>query len=302
MSPPAHHAFLLTSQSIRTTKATHKKMSTFDDTSAVPVYEKVKRYVTECIHSGEWEAGGRVPSEIELVEKLGVSKMTVNRAMRELTAAGIIVRRQGVGSFVSKSKPQSALLEMRDIAEEIEARGGRHTAETKLLETIVLANPDAETIGMRPGQRVFHSVLLHRENGKPVQLEERWIDAGIFPGYIGVDFSRTTPYRYLRSSVEATEVEHIIHAVMPTTEARRFLEVPAGEPCLLLFRRTWAGEKLATSSRFLFPGSSYSLGSRYKTEPLSKRPLTLTLSSPTAKGELSFVAPRPSKFKKRQRL
>lgn len=278
-------------------------MSTFDDTSAVPVYEKVKRYITGCIHSGEWGAGRRVPSEVELVEKLGVSKMTVNRAMRELTAAGIIVRRQGVGSFVSKSKPQSALLQMRDIAEEIEARGGRHTAETKLLETIVLANPDAELVGMRPGQRVFHSVILHRENGKPVQLEERWIDAGVFPGYIGVDFSRTTPYRYLRSSVEATEVEHIIHAVMPNAAARRLLEVAAGEPCLLLFRRTWAGDMLATSSRFLFPGSSYSLGSRYKAEALDRGSPTLTLSSPISKdsGEFLFGAARPTKSRKRQR-
>jgi GntR family histidine utilization transcriptional repressor len=278
-------------------------MSITDDTSAVPVYEKVKRYITRCIHSGEWGAGRRVPSEIELVAQLGVSKMTVNRAMRELTAAGIIVRRQGVGSFVSKSKPQSALLEMRDIAEEIEARGGRHTAETKLLQTIVLANPDAETVGMRPGQRVFHSVILHRENGKPVQLEERWIDADVFPGYIGVDFSRTTPYRYLRSSVEATEVEHIIHAVMPNPEAREFLEVPKGEPCLLLFRRTWAGDKLATSSRFLFPGSSYSLGSRYKTEALNRQHPTLTLSSPIVQNPdgSSFGVERPAKPRKRQR-
>jgi GntR family histidine utilization transcriptional repressor len=228
--------------------------------------------------------------------------MTVNRAMRELTVAGIIVRRQGVGSFVSKTKPQSALLEMRDIAEEIEARGNRHSAEMKVLETITLEKPDAETVGMRAGLRVFHSLIVHRENGNPVQLEERWIDPAVFPNYTNVDFSKVTPYRYLRRSVEATEIEHIIHAVVPNPQARELLEVPEGEPCLLLFRRTWAGNTLATSSQFLFPGSSYALGSRYRLDRLGQSPNPLPLSSRMADDEASqaFAGPRATGGRRRR--
>ena len=275
-------------------------MNEYDD--AMPAYEQVKRFITDHIQSGEWEAGRRVPSEIELVEQLGVSKMTVNRAMRELTAAGIIVRRQGVGSFVSKTKPQSALLEMRDIAEEIEARGNRHSAEMKVLETITLGKSDAETIGMRVGLRVFHSLIVHRENNTPVQLEERWIDPAVFPNYISVDFSKVTPYRFLRGSVEATEIEHIIHAILPNPQARELLEVPDGEPCLLLFRRTWAGDTLATSSQFLFPGSCYALGSRYRLDSLGQRPSSMPLSSRIADDAASqaFSGARPTGGEKRR--
>jgi GntR family histidine utilization transcriptional repressor len=275
-------------------------MSEYDDT--MPAYEQVKRFITDHIQSGKWVAGQRVPSEIDLVEQLGVSKMTVNRAMRELTVAGIIVRRQGVGSFVSKTKPQSALLEMRDIAEEIEARGNRHSAEMKVLETITLEKPDAETVGMRAGLRVFHSLIVHRENGNPVQLEERWIDPAVFPNYTNVDFSKVTPYRYLRRSVEATEIEHIIHAVVPNPQARELLEVPEGEPCLLLFRRTWAGNTLATSSQFLFPGSSYALGSRYRLDRLGQSPNPLPLSSRMADDEASqaFAGPRATGGRRRR--
>jgi GntR family histidine utilization transcriptional repressor len=277
-------------------------MNEYDD--AMPAYEQVKRFITNHIRSGEWEAGQRVPSEVELVEQLGVSKMTVNRAMRELTAAGIIMRRQGVGSFVSKTKPQSALLEMRDIAEEIEARGNRHSADMKILETITLEKTDAETVGMRAGLRVFHSLIVHRENGTPMQLEERWIDPAVFPNYIGVDFSKVTPYRYLRGSVEATEVEHVIHAVLPGSQARELLEVPEGEPCLLLFRRTWAGDVLATSSQFLFPGSGYALGSRYRLDRVGKRPNSLPLSSLVADDAASqaFARSRPTGGRKRRRV
>ncbi len=275
-------------------------MSEYDD--AMPAYEQVKRFITDHIQSGKWEAGQRVPSEIELVEQLGVSKMTVNRAMRELTVAGVIVRRQGVGSFVSKTKPQSALLEMRDIAEEIEARGNRHSAEMKVLETITLEKPDAELVGMRAGLRVFHSLIVHRENGTPVQLEERWIDPAVFPSYTNVDFSRLTPYSYLRGSVEATEIEHVIHAVVPNPQARGLLEVPEGEPCLLLFRRTWAGDTLATSSQFLFPGSSYALGSRYRLDRLEQRPNPLPLSSRMADDASShaFAGPRATSSRRRR--
>jgi GntR family histidine utilization transcriptional repressor len=275
-------------------------MNEYDD--AMPAYEQVKRFITDHIQSGKWEAGQRVPSEIELIEQLGVSKMTVNRAMRELTVAGIIVRRQGVGSFVSRTKPQSALLEMRDIAEEIEARGNRHDADMKVLETITLEKSDAETIGMRAGLRVFHSLIVHRENGMPVQLEERWIDPAVFPNYTNVDFSKVTPYRYLRGSVEATEIEHIIHAVIPTPQARELLEVPENEPCLLLFRRTWASDTLATSSQFLFPGSSYALGSRYRLDRLGQRPNLLPLSSRMADDTASqaFAGPRTSGERKRR--
>jgi len=253
-------------------------MTVLDD-GVVPVYEQVKRYITDHIQSGKWEAGQRVPSEIELIEQLGVSKMTVNRAMRELMVAGIIVRRQGVGSFVSKTKPRAPLIEMRDIAEEIEARGNRHDADMKLLETIILDNPVADAIGMRPGLRVFHSVIVHRENGTPVQLEERWIDPTVFPNYIGVDFSKVTPYRYLRGSVDATEIEHVIHAVMPDPAARALLELPPGEPCLLMFRRTWAGDALATSSQFLYPGSGYALGSRHRLDGSEPHPASMPLGT-----------------------
>src|SRR5262245_29449395 len=76
----------------------------FDD-FPVPLYEKVKQFITDGIRAGEWEAGGRLPSEIDLVEKLGVSRMTVHRALRELMATGIVVRLQGVGTFVSRNKP-----------------------------------------------------------------------------------------------------------------------------------------------------------------------------------------------------
>ena len=87
--------------------------------SPAPLYARVKQMITQQIDSGNWPPHYRVPSESELVNQLGFSRMTINRALREMTADGLLVRMQGVGTFVAEPKSQSALFEVHNIADEI---------------------------------------------------------------------------------------------------------------------------------------------------------------------------------------
>jgi len=89
--------------------------TTNGDEKPSALYEKVKRHVVERIQAGEWVSGARVPSENELVQSLGVSRMTVHRALRELSSQGLLARVQGVGTFVAPAHAKSELLEVRDI-------------------------------------------------------------------------------------------------------------------------------------------------------------------------------------------
>ena len=77
------------------------------NTELLPRYSRVKRMITDRIDSGEWQPRHRIPSESELVRDLGVSRMTINRALRELTLDGRLIRVQGVGTFVATPKPIS---------------------------------------------------------------------------------------------------------------------------------------------------------------------------------------------------
>ena len=77
---------------------------------------------------GRWAPGALMPSEAELVAQFGVSRMTVNRALRELQAEGLVTRAQGVGTFAAPLHRVSSTLTIRDLHEEIEARGHRHHA------------------------------------------------------------------------------------------------------------------------------------------------------------------------------
>jgi len=229
-----------------------------------PLYEQVKQHVLDRVRRGEWADGTRLPSELELVESLGVSRMTVHRALRELSAEGLISRIQGVGSFVAARQQRTGLLEIRDIAEEIISHGHRHKARVVKLEAVRAGVELATAFDLRPGAKVFRSLILHHEDDLPVQLEERYVTPYFSPDYLEQDFSAQTTNRYLQNIAPATEVEQIVFAVTPDADACGLLEIDAAEPCLLLSRRTWVGSAPATKSLFTYPGSRYSLGSRYK--------------------------------------
>ncbi|WP_121270359.1 GntR family transcriptional regulator, partial [Pseudomonas aeruginosa] len=149
-----------------------------------PLYARVKQMIVSQIQSGAWPPHHRVPSESELVSQLGFSRMTINRALRELTSDGLLVRMQGVGTFVAEPKGQSALFEVHNIADEIAARGHRHRCQVITLGEEVAGPERALALDVREGQRVFHSLIVHYENDIPVQIEDRYVNAAVAPDYL----------------------------------------------------------------------------------------------------------------------
>jgi GntR family histidine utilization transcriptional repressor len=229
----------------------------------LPLYARVKQHLHQRIQSGEWPDGSKIPSEYELMETLGASRMTVHRALREMQADGLIRRAQGVGSFVRSQPPRSALLEITDIADDIAARGNRHGARIIALETIRADAAIAAAFDLRKGAKLYHSLIVHLENDIPVQLEERYVTPLFAPRYIDQDFGALTTAAYLAGIAPPTQVEHVIHAVTADPQTRRLLQIPAAEPCLKLDRRTWTEAGPATKSTLTHPGSRYALGSLY---------------------------------------
>lgn len=229
----------------------------------LPRYQQVKDYILHKINGGEWRAGMRIESEAELVAATGVSRMTVNRALRELAAEGRLTRMQGRGTFVAEKKPQSALLEIHSIAREIRDRGGIYSCEVHLLQEEKARPELARALELPPYSSVYHSVIIHKDNGIPIQLSSRFINPRIAPEYLAQDFTTITPNEYLLSLAPITSVEHVVEALIPEPWIRELLRINSAEPCLALYRKTWVGEVIATSSIFYYPGSRYTLGSRF---------------------------------------
>jgi len=227
-----------------------------------PFYERVKAMIKTKIHSGTWPVNFRVPSESELVNLFGYSRMTINRALRELTSEGLLVRMQGVGTFVAEIRGQSALLEINNIADEITSRGHRHHSRVFRLTEIAADAQQALSFEMQKGSRLYHSLICHYENGVPVMLEDRLVNSQVVPDYLQQDFTRITPNAYLSSIAPIVEGEHVIEAINVSRTESTYLEIDEITPCLLVNRRTWTGhqeKKIVTSVRLVYPGPRYRL-------------------------------------------
>lgn len=229
-----------------------------------PLYLKVKRHILDNIGSGKWATSTRVPSENDIVKSFGVSRMTANRALRELRDEGVLVRIAGVGSFVADRHAHAHPLEIRSIADEIRERGHAHRAEIISLERIRAVAELSEDFGIAPRSELYCSVIVHFENDRPVQLEDRYVLPKLAPDYLKIDFSKTTPYDYLTKVAPLQEAEHVLRAVMPDDRTRKLLAMKRDEPCLLMIRRTWTAGQIASVARLYYPGSRYEMSGRFR--------------------------------------
>ena len=241
----------------------HKARAARPASGEVALFQQVKDHIARQIQDGTLRAGDRLPSEHELVAQFGISRMTVNRALRELVTQGRIVRVAGVGSFVAEQKPQSNLLQIVNLASEIRQRGHDYACQMLVVERVAATLEVAAALNVRTGESVFHSVCVHLEDGVPIQLEDRFVNPQLVPDFVQQDFTQQQPSEFLVRTVPFDEIEHVVDAVLPTPEQAQRLQMDAAEPCLLLTRRTWTQGVRVTLVRCLHPASRYRLGSRY---------------------------------------
>ncbi|MGH8808022.1 MAG: histidine utilization repressor [Noviherbaspirillum sp.] len=223
----------------------------------VPAFQHIKNYLLGEIQAGHWREGEAIPSEQALAKQFGVSRMTVNRAVRELTDEQILSRVQGSGTYVAQHKYQATLVEIRSIAVEVRARGHAHRSELHLLERGKASEHMALPFGVKSGQPLFHSIIVHFENDIPIQVEDRWVNPEVAPDYMQQDFSAITPNEYLMAVAPLQGVTYSIEALSPPREIAEMLHISSREPCLVLKRRTLSKGQTASVVTMWHPGSRY---------------------------------------------
>jgi GntR family histidine utilization transcriptional repressor len=249
-------------------------LDSFDDISKAgpePIYQQIKRTIAQRIASGEWPAGQKLPSENELVGALAVSRMTINRALRELTQEGLIQRVHGLGSFVAEAPRHASLIELQDIALEIEQDGKRHQSRVLQQETVYTTDQIAAWFESPELRAVYHVRLVHYQDETPIQLESRYVNPAAIPEFMAQDYTRITPTAYLLKQFKPDEMEHRVSAVMPDARTRELLGMEEGQPCLQLIRRTWHQQQVVTHVTLTYPGDRYELGARYATNEYQLR-------------------------------
>jgi GntR family histidine utilization transcriptional repressor len=227
-------------------------------------YTRIVEALRGDIAAGRRRPGERVPSENDLVAAFGVSRMTANRALRELAAEGLVTRAAGSGTYVAEQRLELSLLRVPDIAEEIRAAGGRYTAHLAARRSIPATAAIAAALELAKGTSVFNTLIVHMADGRPLQLEDRHVNPVYAPDYMTQDFGHRSPNAYLTAIARVEEAEQSVEAVPADAEAAHLLAIAPGEACLRVTRRTWAKGMAATTATLLSPGDRWRLSVRFR--------------------------------------
>ncbi len=229
----------------------------------IPMYQQIKNAIIDKIKTKEWQPGHMIPSENQLAVEFDVSRMTITRPLRELTAEGLLKRAHGVGTFVAEPPRQASLIELRSIAEEIKLQGKSHRAEVLSQVSILAKGQVLDRMNLVKDCNLFHVVLVHYQDDIPIQLESRYVNPSMAPDFIHADFNKITPSDYLISQIRPDNIEHVVQAIMPDSFMAAHLAIASDEPCLKLKRRTWVNDVIVTAADMIYPSSRYNLGAHY---------------------------------------
>lgn len=225
-----------------------------------PRFVEIKSKLLEQIESGAMKPGARVPSENQLATEFSVSRMTARRALTELVDEGILMRSQGLGTFVSDHRPMSSMLAIRSINDEITQRGHHYSNLILNKESFAANAQQAAWLGINEGEQAFHTRIVHLENNQPVQLEDRLVNPLLVPGYLEQDFTQVTANQYLSEVAPLTEADHVVEAVNPTREIAAQLQIAISQPCLRISRRTYSAKGIVSYALLYHPGNRYRIG------------------------------------------
>ena len=235
------------------------------------LHQRIRTDLEQKILSGEWPPGFQIPFEHALMVHYRCARMTVNKAISSLVAAGLITRRRHAGSFVAQPPIQSAVLHIPDLQADIIAQGKRYGYE--LLARQHRARPDASHND--PDFRMATPALVlksrHLANATPFALEHRVISLEAVPEAEITDFTQTPPGAWLLAQVPWTRAAHEISAINATAPIATALAIPKGTACILVERRTWRVATPITYVRQIFPGKTYRL-TAYFTPSRSQTP------------------------------
>jgi len=204
-----------------------------------PLYKQIKRLLLESLRRGEWKPAAAIPSELELASRFQVSQGTVRKAIDELAAENLLVRRQGKGTYVATHhEPRSQYRFLRLRADD----GEMASAHSRFVECRRMRAPAeiAARLGLKTGASVVFVRRLLRFASAPVVLDEIWLPGRMFRG---LNFERLAAYTGPLYGLFETEfgvpmirADERLRAVAAEERSAELLQVPTGTPLLLVER------------------------------------------------------------------
>jgi len=221
-----------------------------------PLYQQIKALITQSLQSGEWKPGELIPSEVELANRFKVSQGTVRKAIDELAAENLVVRKQGKGTFVSTHHEERAHFRFLRLMPD---EGVPHYPESKFIEVKRLRAPAdvARLLDLKTGDTVVYIKRVQSFDGVPAIVEELWLPGMTFKGLTAERLAEYKGPMYgLFESEFGTRMiraSEKIRAVVADAGAAELLLLAAGTPLLSAERVSFTyGDKPVELRRGLY--------------------------------------------------
>lgn len=226
-----------------------------------PLYQQIKMLILQNLQTAQWKPGDLIPSEIELASRFKVSQGTVRKAIDELAAENLVVRRQGKGTFVAthyEARAQFRFLRL------VPNEGEPHYPENRIIEVKRIRAPleVAKALLLKAGDSVVYLKRVQSFSGAPTIVEELWLPGAIFKG---LTFERLNAYKGPMYALFETEFStHMIRAsekvraVCADPDAAALLQIEVGIPLLSVERISFTyGDKPVELRKGLYLTSSH---------------------------------------------
>ncbi len=246
-------------------------MSTIYRNSPLPRYYQLREIMRERIRTGEWKAGDLIPSERELAETYGISRMTARQAITDLVNEGLFYRERGKGTFVSRHKVTQQLLHLTGFTEDIRARGQLPSTRVISAQMLPADEITAERLRIPPQQVLFCLQRLRLADGEPLAIELSQLS---FPGcekLVEEDLEHNSLYRLLETKygVPLMEAEQDLEAGLAGNEQAQLLKIPVGSAVLFTRRVTYTDRNQPIEyAKAVYCGNKYTFYTHLKREQL----------------------------------
>ncbi len=210
--------------------------------SAEPLYLQIRNSLLQAIRDGILKPNQRVPSERELSEITGVSRMTVRQALQTLIAEGVLYTVPGKGTFVSCGpKIEQNLQRLSGFTESVQAQGFTPGSRVLAVERVPAGEDAAKALNIEPETPLIRIARLRLVDGVPVALEKAHLQAERFPGLEEVDWERHSLYEVLQTQYNVVLVRamQFIEAQEASRYVAELLGIEKGKPVLAMERVTY---------------------------------------------------------------
>ena len=208
-------------------------MKKLQSESSSPLYHQLMQRLAEDIERGTYPVGSRIPPEHQLEELYKVSRVTVRRALAELTAEGLLERKQGKGTFVSTPRISQDLKSIHSFHDACKQNGFQSGTNVIYVRETDADAADVDELNIKAGDKVLETLRVRLADGVPVVLEKNHFSMAY--SYLENENLAGSLYNILRDyGVEPRQASHDISMTYASETQAKLLDVEPGAPLMRL--------------------------------------------------------------------